>query len=147
MAENPYESPATPSSPRMLRSSVGSILLLIGMVPAAATSCFAICFAGMQVAPTARNYGEVMQNFVISLAVGAIFGAAVFGTMLWWAIAPRRASREPRIWTYEDGTKVDACLVRCDEIEVLLRKADGVELRVPIALLCDGDRDWLTGQR
>jgi hypothetical protein len=63
------------------------------------------------------------------------------------ALSARRASREPRIWTYEDGTTVDARLVRCDEVEVLLRKADGAELRVPIALLCVGDRDWLKGQR
>ena len=117
------------------------------MFPAAAVSCFAICYTGVQIAPTPRNYGDAMQNFFVSMAVGAVSGATIFGLMLWRAIAPRRKSHGPRIWTYEDGTKVDASLVQCGEAEVVLRKLDNVEVQVPITLLCEGDREWLKNKK
>lgn len=81
------------------------------------------------------------------MVIGALSAAVLFGVMLTGAVLLlRRPAKRPRIWTSTAGTTVKATLVVVDGYEVVLRKEDGVELRVKWMQLCKADRDWLKGK-
>jgi hypothetical protein len=53
----------------------------------------------------------------------------------------------PRTWTSTVGTKIEATFVSSDEKEVVLKKTDGTELRVPLEKLSEADRAWVTERK
>lgn len=52
-------------------------------------------------------------------------------------------TESPRTWTSTVGTKIEAAYVSSDEKEVVLRKTEDKEIRVPLEKLSQSDRDWI----
>lgn len=154
MTENPYESPASPASPakllpllRQTRSrSIGSMLILLAMLPAAGIACFTICIA---VADNTKSDGfdpYKVEGLLNGSLAGAVGGVIVFGLMLWWGIALSRPFVEkPRGWNKSDGSTFQAYYVSKDREFVTLRYLDGKDVRMPVDQLCEPDREWVAG--
>lgn len=152
MTENPYKSPVTERGPppgkRTTSKTVGSILILLAMLPAAGTACFTVCLVVAEGVPRNPKDPYGLGSLMIGMVVGVIVGAVVLGLMIWWAISLLRIRvPQPRIWTKIGGTEIDASYLTSTETEVLLRDGYGNELRVPLVQLSEADRAWLKANR
>lgn len=152
MSENPYESPARTSSmspPRnSLARTIGAILVLLAMFPAAAIASLTVCLAVAENAPRAANDRNGVGQLMTGLIIGCLAGAFVFGVMFWCGIKLTRPKIErPKSWIKSDGAEFEAFYISQDNNQVTLRQADGSEIQIPLAQLCGRDREWLRDYR
>lgn len=80
------------------------------------------------------------RGFLQSLLFLLVGGACMLGGF------SASASEPVRVWTSVDGRELKASLVGIDERDVLLRLSSGRKARVPLDLLSDVDRDFVSAR-